>query len=58
MVNINIEISKEGDQYIAIIKDGWWIARGKTRKKAIKRVLSGYLGYLDYKEKPLDAGGR
>jgi len=53
-VNINIDISKEGDQYIAVIKDGWWVAQGKTKKQAIDRVLKAYLKFLEFDEKMVD----
>jgi hypothetical protein len=51
---VKITTTRENERYIAVIEGGWWIAYGKTRKQAIKRVrshLERELGVYGYEAK-------
>lgn len=33
---------KEGERWIAVIDDGWWMAYGKSEREAVQKVLKKY----------------
>lgn len=35
---VRVKVYKDGDRFLALIRNGWWMAYGKTCKEAIKRV--------------------
>jgi len=38
-IQIYVHMLNGEKQFVAYISDGWWIARGKTKEEAIRRVI-------------------
>jgi hypothetical protein len=46
--SIKIQTSREGGIYRAYIANGWWIATGRTRQRAVANVIKAYNRETDH----------
>lgn len=44
----NVKVYKEGNRYLALMANGWWMAYGQTAKQAFRRVVKRYEHERDY----------